>query len=287
MLLDVRKMTCNHCVRSVTAAVQTLDPRRTSTWTWSKARSASTAASSTPKRPRRRSAQRATRSGCWSHRPGREKPMYVPGHFAESDPERISRLVDAHPLATLVAQVDGRIEAQHLPFLRLDRLAVGQRLIAHAARGNPVWRLGEPRAEVLLVFAGAEAYVSPAFYPSKDEHHRVVPTFNYAAVHLRGELSCAHDHATKLCAVGLLTKHMEAGREAPWSVSDAPPAYVDRMLDGIVALSFEIHSIEAKFKASQNKSEGDRRGVVAGLRATRAVPATEEAAEMIERGLPR
>jgi transcriptional regulator len=213
--------------------------------------------------------------------------MYIPGHFAESDHDRIAGLVDAHPLATLVAQVDGRLEAHHLPFLRLDRLVVGQRLVAHAARGNAVWKLGDMRAEVLLVFAGAEAYVSPAFYPGKSEHHRVVPTYNYAAVHLRGELTCAHDKATKLRTVDLLTKHMEAGREAPWSVDDAPPAYIDRMLDGIVALAFEIRGIEAKFKASQNKSEADRRGVVAGLRAAGNLQAQHEAAELIERGLPR
>ncbi|HET7202930.1 MAG TPA: FMN-binding negative transcriptional regulator [Steroidobacteraceae bacterium] len=213
--------------------------------------------------------------------------MYIPSHFAESDPGRISRLVDAHPLATLVTQVDGRLEAHHLPFLRLGQLLVGQRLVAHAARGNPVWRLGEARADVLLVFAGAEAYVSPAFYPGKAEHHRVVPTFNYAAVHLRGELSCSHDKATKLRTVEFLTKHMEAAREAPWSVSDAPPAYVDKMLDGIVALSFEIRAIEAKFKASQNKSEVDRRGVVAGLRPAANAPGPSEAAELIEQGLPR
>ena len=213
--------------------------------------------------------------------------MYVPSHFAESGLERISRLVDAHPLATLVARVDGRLEAHHLPFLRLDRLEVGRRLVAHAARGNPVWKLGESRAEVLLVFAGAEAYVSPSYYPGKSEHHRVVPTYNYAAVHVRGELSCSHDKATKLQTVELLTSRMEAGRAQPWAVTDAPPEYVDRMLDGFVALALEIRAIEAKFKASQNKSEADRRGVATGLRATGGRSASLEAAEMIEQGLTR
>lgn len=213
--------------------------------------------------------------------------MYIPSHFAESRHEQISRLVDAHPLATVVARVDGRLEAHHLPFLRIDRLEAGQRLVAHAARGNPVWRLGEARAEVLLVFAGADAYVSPSFYPGKADHHRVVPTYNYAAVHVRGELSCSHDKATKLRTVELLTERMEAGRAQAWAVTDAPASYIDKMLDGIVALALEIRAIEAKFKASQNRSEADQRGVAAGLRATGGTPAQLEAADMIEQGLTR
>lgn len=213
--------------------------------------------------------------------------MYVPGHFAETSLERITRFVDEHPLATLVVADAGRLEAHHLPFMRLDRLEIGGTLIAHAARGNPLWRLAEARAEALLVFSGADAYVSPVYYPGKEAHHKVVPTYNYAAVHVRGELACAHDKGTKLRFVELLTARMEAGRARPWSVADAPASYIDRMLDGIVALSLEVRAIEAKFKASQNKSEADRRGVVDGLRAEhRAAPAVEAAA-LIEQGLGR
>ena len=208
--------------------------------------------------------------------------MYVPAHFAETDPGRIAGLVDAHPLATLVAQVDGRIEAHHLPFVPLDGVAAGHRLVAHAARANPVVRLGDARAEVLLVFTGAEAYVSPSFYPGKAQHHRVVPTYNYAAVHLRGELTCARDATTRRGIVEFLTRRMERGRETPWSIDDAPPDFVARMLEGIVALSFEIRSVEAKFKASQNKSDADRHGVAAGLRAEAGLPGSVEAARLVD-----
>lgn len=211
--------------------------------------------------------------------------MYVPGHFAAPSLERITRFVDEHPLATLVVADSGRLEAHHLPFMRLDRFEVGRTLVAHAARGNPLWRLAEARAEVLLVFSGADAYVSPSYYPGKDEHHKVVPTYNYVAVHVRGELSCAHDKETKLRAVELLTGRMEAGRARPWAVADAPASYVDRMLDGIVALSLEVRAIEAKFKASQNRPEADRRGVIAGLRGEHRATPGQEAAALIEESL--
>jgi transcriptional regulator len=211
--------------------------------------------------------------------------MYVPAHFAEHDPERITRFVDDHPLATLVVTVAGRLEAHHLPVLRLDRLEAGGRLLAHVARGNPLWRQAEGRVDALLVLVGAGGYVSPSFYASKAEHHRVVPTYNYAAVHVHGELSFSHDESDKRRAVEMLTRRMEASRAQPWAVGDAPAGYVAKMLDGIVALSLEIRSIEAKFKASQNKSVADRQGVMLGLREAAGAVPESEAADLIEAGL--
>jgi transcriptional regulator len=211
--------------------------------------------------------------------------MYVPSHFAEHDVERLSRFVDDHPLATLAVVRDGRLEAHHLPVLRLGPLATGSRLIAHAARGNPLWRLAESGVDVLLVFSGAPAYVSPSYYPGKAEHGRVVPTYNYAAVHVHGQLDCSHDELDKREAVERLTAHLERGRAQPWSVADAPADYVSAMLRGIVALSVSVHSVEAKFKASQNKSPADQRGVSQGLRGDATTSATAEAAALIEEHL--
>lgn len=210
--------------------------------------------------------------------------MYVPSHFAERDPGRISRFVDDHPLATLVVLRDGRLEAHHLPVLRQGPLAVGSRLVAHVARGNPVWRLAERGVEALLVFSGAAAYVSPSFYPSKAAQGRVVPTYNYAAVHVHGELICSHDEDDKRAAVERLTAHLERTRAEPWEVADAPADYVTGMLGGIVALSFVVREVEAKFKASQNKSVADQRGVVQGLR-QEATSAAAEAADLIDERL--
>lgn len=162
--------------------------------------------------------------------------MYIPSAFAQTDTAQIAQFIDQHPLAALVGQVDGRIVAHHLPFMRTAGLAPGERIVAHAARGNPIWQLGESRAEVLLIFTGAAAYISPSYYPSKAEHHRVVPTYNYACVHVRGALSCSHDAEEKLQVVELLTNRMEARRATPWSVADAPRDYIAKMLQGIVAL---------------------------------------------------
>jgi len=211
--------------------------------------------------------------------------VYVPPHFVEADGDRIAGFVDAHPLATLAVVCDGRIEAHHLPFVRQGPLTAGARLIGHVARGNPLWRVAERRVDALLVFSGAAAYVSPSYYDGKAEHHRVVPTYNYAAVHVHGELTCSHDADVKRHVVDRLTAHMEAGRADPWSLADAPAEYLAAMLRGIVALSFEVRAVEAKFKASQNKSVIDQRGVMRGLRQDAAMSEPAKAAALIEERL--
>lgn len=208
--------------------------------------------------------------------------MYLPGPFAESDEARIAVFVAAHPLATLAGVEDGRPIADHLPFICTDRLAPGGTLIAHAARGNATVRLGDRGAEVLLVFSGASAYVSPSFYPSKARTHEVVPTWNYVAVHVRGTLQAVHDEAEKLAIVTALTDRMEAPRPAPWKVTDAPAPYISKMLAGIVGLRCEVRSVTAKTKASQNRTAEDRRGVAEGLAADEGA---QEAAAVV-RNLP-
>lgn len=213
--------------------------------------------------------------------------MYIPGHFAQTDAHLIGEFVDRHPLATLIGLTDGRLEAHPLPFIREGAIAPGGRLISHAARGNGIWRLGEPQSEVLLIFSGAEAYVSPLYYPTKREHPGTVPTFNYARVQLRGTLAASHDAEEKRRVVAALTDRMESGRAEPWAITDAPPAYIEKMLKGIVALSFEIRSIEAVWKASQNRQAVDRRGVVDGLRGDARDAAGLEAAALAERELER
>ena len=208
--------------------------------------------------------------------------MYQPAVFAETDPATIAGFVDAHPLATLVLLADGRPHIDHVPFLRSTappgaHLARGSVLVAHVSKSNPTWRLAEGSTEATLVFTGASAYVSPSLYPSKRTTHEVVPTWNYAAVHLRGRLSCSQDRDEKHRVVDALTRAMEAPRPEPWAVADAPAPYIEKMLAGIVALRFEVESVEAKFKASQNRLPEDRQGVIGGLAAD---PATAEAARL-------
>lgn len=213
--------------------------------------------------------------------------MHVPAPFAESDPQRMLRLLERHPLATLVGLLDGRLCANHVPLMCETNLATGARLIGHVARANPFWRLGEENAPVLAVFAGAEAYVSPSYYPSKAETHRVVPTYNYASVHVSGRVAAVHDPDEKLRIVSTLTDRMEAGREVPWAVTDAPADYVRRMLDGIVAIAITIDSVEAKWKASQNRTTPDQRGVAEGLRRDAEGAAALDAAALIDERLRR
>ena len=210
--------------------------------------------------------------------------MYIPGPFAEHDAARIAAFVAAHPLATLVSIEDGRPVVDHLPVLCADRLAPGGTLIAHTSKSNPTWRLGERGAEAVVAFTGASAYVSPSFYPSKARTHEVVPTWNYVAVHVRGTLACTHDRDTKRQLVDRLTRHMEAQRQKPWAVSDAPADYIEKMLQGLVGLTLTISEVVAKTKASQNRTAEDRRGVAEGLAAEEGA---REAADVVRDLLSR
>lgn len=204
--------------------------------------------------------------------------VYVPDVFKEADTERIAKFVARHPLATLISVKDGLPHADHLPFLCLDQLAPGGTFIAHTSLANPTWKLAETRPDVLLVFSGAAAYVSPSLYPSKQQTHEVVPTYNYVSVHVRGRLSHSHDPAIKLQYVERLTRVMEAARAEPWAVSDAPAPYIEKMLKGLVALTLEVNSVTAKSKASQNRLLHDQYGVAEGLAEQ---PATQEAAALV------
>ncbi|MBM4237896.1 MAG: FMN-binding negative transcriptional regulator [Gammaproteobacteria bacterium] len=208
--------------------------------------------------------------------------MYTPAAFSEHDPEVIAHFIDHHPLATLVGVANAKPLVDHVPFMRNEPLAQGSRLIAHVAKGNATWRRAESSEHWMLVFTGATAYVSPSLYPSKQQTHEVVPTYNYVSVHLTGTLRCSHTREDKLRTVETLTQLMESKRAAPWAVSDAPSAYIDRMLEGIVALEFTVIEIVAKTKASQNRLPQDQRGVLDGLAAD---PATHEAAAIIARRL--
>ncbi len=192
--------------------------------------------------------------------------MYLPPHFAASDADAARRLIDAHPLATLFHGAGADIGAEHLPLEYA--LGDGARgvLRGHVARANAVWQRADGQP-VLAVFHGPQGYVSPAWYAAKSEHGRVVPTWNYAVVHVRGVLRAVDDAAWLHALVDRLTQRHEAGRAAPWSLADAPAAYIDAMLRAIVGIEIDVVDVTAKFKLSQNRSAADRDGVVAGLRA--------------------
>lgn len=187
--------------------------------------------------------------------------MYLPAHFEQTDPEALAGLIRAHPLALLASLGADGLTADHLP-LEYDPAA--GLLRGHVARANPLWRQADGRP-VLAVFRGPEAYVSPSWYPGKAEHHKVVPTWNYAVVHAHGTLRAVADAPWLRALVARLTDHHEAGRAVPWSVDDAPPDYVEQMLRAIVGIEIAVTRLQGKWKTSQNRSAADRAGVAAGL----------------------
>ncbi len=204
--------------------------------------------------------------------------MYLPKHFEQTDVGMLHRLIRAHPLGALVTLAAGGLEANHIPFLVQADPAPYGTLHGHVARGNPLWRDVACDAESLVIFQGPEQFISPAWYPSKKETAKVVPTWNYAVVHAYGRMRVIDDAAWLRAHVERLTDRHEAERSAPWKVTDAPADYIEKMLQGIVGIEIRIARLAGKWKASQNRSARDRAGVVDGL--TRE--GTEPAAAMAD-----
>lgn len=198
--------------------------------------------------------------------------MYLPEHFRQDDREAIRDLITKHPLAALITQADGQFEANHYPMLYVppsDASPHG-RLIGHLSKANLQWKTYQPNTPVLAIFQGPDAYISPNWYPSKHEHGRAVPTWNYTAVHVHGTLTIHHDAEWLRDIVTQLTDHHEAklfeSTDAqPWQVTDAPPQFVEGLLKAIVGLELQITKIEAKWKVSQNRSVEDRKKVAEAL----------------------
>ncbi|MGH3424218.1 MAG: FMN-binding negative transcriptional regulator [Nocardioidaceae bacterium] len=191
--------------------------------------------------------------------------MYVPHFNAVDDPAEVEAFVRAAGAAELVTVGDdGTPLSTRLPVIWLPGES---RLVVHMARANPHWRRIAPGARALAIVSGADAYVSPSWYASKAEHGRVVPTWNYSAVHLTGTVTVHDDPAWVREAVTELTELHESRRAEPWAVTDAPGKYVEGQLRAIVGLEMRVEAVEAKAKLSQNRSDEDRAGVVEGLRA--------------------
>ncbi len=193
--------------------------------------------------------------------------MYRPPAFARDDPVALAAVIAAHPLATVVAHTRGGLSADPLP-LHFDPTPTADApcgtLRGHVARANPLWREAAG-ADVLAVFHGPQAYVSPSWYPGKAATHEVVPTWNYVVVQAHGRLRAVDDARWLHALVTRLTATHEARRPQPWAVSDAPAAYVERMLCAIVGIEIAVQRLEGKFKLSQNRTEADRLGVADGL----------------------
>ncbi len=192
--------------------------------------------------------------------------MYIPSHFQEVRSDEIKAIIEAVPLACIVAMTAEGLIANHIPLLA----ASDGTLIGHVALANDMHRLIAEGQDVLAIFRGEDAYVSPNFYPTKPEHHRHVPTWNYQVVHVHGRISFQHEEQAKRAAVGLLTRTHERrlnGQNA-WRMADAPADYMQQMLSNIVAFRIEVQRTLAKSKLSQNREERDYLGAINGLRAS-------------------
>jgi transcriptional regulator len=191
--------------------------------------------------------------------------LYVPNHFREADLSRLHDTIAGAGLATLVTQGDAGPIVSHLPML-LDRTD-GEKgaLIGHLARGNPQWKASDLGKPALAIFLGPDAYISPNYYATKKTEPRVVPTWNYVAIHVQGRLETFEDSDRLLDVVTRLTDEHERRAGTSWKATDAPADYLDKMLKAIVGVKIAIESIEGKFKLGQNRATADRESVVAAL----------------------
>lgn len=192
--------------------------------------------------------------------------MYVNPRHRLTDRDTLFALMASHPLGAWVCHGSAGLVANHVPFL-LDRSrGPFGTLIGHVSRANSVWRELGSASPSLLMFQGPQAYITPSWYPGKAEHGKVVPTWNYVVAHAHGVARAVEDRDWVFDMLRRLTERNEAPRSVPWSVSDAPAPFMERMMRAIVGIEITIDRLEGKLKASQDEEMPDRIGTVRGLR---------------------
>ena len=195
--------------------------------------------------------------------------MYVPKCFLESRLEVLHDLMMAYPFATLTTVTNNGLEITHIPFVVDTTHQPYGLLKGHVARSNPVWRDLNDVIESVVVFQGPQSYISPSWYPSKRDHGKVVPTWNYTFVHAHGIPKARHDKEWLYNHLTELTDLHESTEPRPWKLTDAPKAYREKMLEAIVGVEMPITKLIGKWKVSQNRPHEDKLGVIKGLRGRR------------------
>jgi transcriptional regulator len=191
--------------------------------------------------------------------------IYNPPAFRETDLPALHAQIQGTGFATLITVgADGPI-VSHLPMLLDPKVGAFGTLTGHVARANPQWKDSDFGKPAIAMFMGPDAYVSPTWYPSKAEHGKAVPTWNYSAIYARGTIKTFDDPGELRAHVTALTEHFERAMPKPWQVSDAPEDYLQRQFKGIVGLRFTIDTIEGKAKLSQNRTKADLDSVAAAL----------------------
>lgn len=192
--------------------------------------------------------------------------MYLPSHFKEERTAVVHGLIRDHPLGTLVTLGPQGLDSNHLPFQIDPEPRPFGTLRAHVARANPMWREFSQDVEALAIFQGPQAYVTPSWYPTKQENGKVVPTWNYLVAHAYGPLRVVEDTAWLRNFVEGLTNRFEAGRADPWKITDAPDDYIERQLSAIIGLEIPVTRLLGKWKVSQNRVPADREAVARGFK---------------------
>ena len=210
--------------------------------------------------------------------------MYIPSHFNEDRIDVLHDAIRGNGLATLVTMTADGMIASHLPLLLDPKPAPYGTLVGHLARANPQTQSTDAAVQAMVVFHGPDGYISPSLYATKKETGKVVPTWNYIAIHAYGTITFVDDPAWLLDVVTRLTDRYESPRAQPWAVTDAPADFVQGMLRGIIGVSIPIARLEGKFKMSQNRPKADHPGIVSGLAADgRSDLATEVARAQADR----
>lgn len=192
--------------------------------------------------------------------------MYIPRHFEETRPQVLQSLMRQYPLATVVTRGEGELNANHIPLLFCTQPAPDPVLQGHVARANPILNDLSGGQDGLMIFQGPNAYVSPSWYEEKTLTGKVVPTWNYLAVHVYGTISLHDDPDWLRQHLERLTTEHESEFDAPWRIGDAPSEYITSMLRGIVGIEVAIKRVVGNWKLSQNKAQTDQQTIVAGLR---------------------
>ena len=190
--------------------------------------------------------------------------MYIPRAYKEDRLPVLHKFMDDQPFASLITMGTSGLFASHIPMVLEQNGSMG-RLKGHISRANTQWRDYTPSVEALAIFSGPHHYITPSWYPEKQETGKVVPTWNYAVVHAYGHLKVIEDAEWLMAHLTKLTGIHEADSPVPWKVGDAPADYVASLVKGIVGLEMVIERLEGKWKVSQNRSEQDRSGVATGL----------------------
>jgi transcriptional regulator len=190
--------------------------------------------------------------------------MHIPSKFKQNEESILLEIIREYPFATLITNTESGIDATHFPVIIANKEGKNS-IQAHIAKANKIWESVKNGAEVLLVFNGPNCYISPNYYPTKVETGKAVPTWNYVVVHVKGRISFIHDEKWIYNMIDSLTNEHESTQKIPWSISDAPESYINKMLPAIVGIEVSIDSIEGQWKLSQNQPDINKFGVIKGL----------------------